>query len=76
MMGIGFGMFGLLLMLLFWVGLIVLAVWLVKALFPRDSQSSVSADDRDLKTRQILDQRYARGEIAREQYELMKQDLG
>jgi uncharacterized membrane protein len=69
-------MFGLLFMLLFWVGLIALAVWLISALFPRDGRRPTSPPGRDLSARQILDQRYAQGEITREQHELMKQDLG
>ena len=75
MMGIGFGMFGLLFMLLLWGGLIVLAFWLVSALFPRSGRRPTSPIDRDLSAREILDRRYARGEMTREQLELMKQDL-
>lgn len=33
------------------------------------------ATDQVLSARQILDMRYARGEITREQYETMKQDI-
>jgi putative membrane protein len=76
MMGMGFGVFGLLLMLLFWGGLIVLAIWLLSALFPRNGSRSTGPTDQDLGALQILQRRYARGEINREQYELMKQDLG
>jgi putative membrane protein len=76
MMGLGFGVFGLLFMLLFWGGLIGLAVWLVSALFPRSDRRLPDPDERALSASQILDRRYARGEITREQYELMKQDLG
>jgi len=75
MMGLGFGLFGLLFMLLFWAGLIALAVWLVSVLFPGQQTRPPSAPDQDQSPRQILDQRYARGEITREQYGLMKQDL-
>jgi putative membrane protein len=75
MMGFGFGIFGLLLMLIFWGGLIALAVWLVSALFPRGDQGTPTSPGHDLSANEILDRRYARGEITREQYELMKQDL-
>jgi putative membrane protein len=74
-MMIGFGMFGLLLMLLFWGGLIALAAWLISALFPRDGRRAPSSPDQELSAREILDSRYTRGEITREQYELTKQDL-
>ena len=76
MMGIGFGIFGLLFMLLFWGGLIALAVWLVSGLLPRNSRSPMLPAYRNLSACQILDRPYARGELTREQYELMKQDLG
>lgn len=74
----GFGMvIGLLFMVLFWGGLILLAVWLVRALFSgnttgRSSAMRMETSDTAL---EILAQRYARGEITREQYETMKEDL-
>jgi uncharacterized membrane protein len=74
-MGLGFGLFGLLIMLLFWGGLIVLAVWLAGVLFPGSGRSTTYPDGRDLSPHDILDSRYARGDITREQYELMKKDL-
>lgn len=67
----GFGGFG---MILFWIIVIVGIVWLVQALggsnfrFPTQSKNENSA-------REILDQRYARGELDREEYENMKKDL-
>jgi putative membrane protein len=75
--GMGFGLIGLLLMLLFWVGLILLAVWLVRAIFSSNSSrgSSTTQPGNNLDAREILAQRYARGEITREQYETMKQDI-
>jgi putative membrane protein len=75
MMGMGFGVVGWLLMLLLWGGLILLAVWLVSVLFPRNRRESALPADSDLNAREILDRRYARGELDREQYELMKRDL-
>jgi putative membrane protein len=76
--GMGFGLIGLLIMLLFWGGLILLAVWLVKMIFS-GSQSHHSGLNTPpgggLDAREILAQRYARGEITREQYETMKQDI-
>ena len=74
-MGLGFGVFGLLLMLLFWGGLIALAVWLASALFPRSNHETSTSTDLDLSAQEILDRRYVRGEITRDQYELMKQDI-
>ena len=73
--GMGFGIFGLLLMLLFWGALILLAVWLVRALFHGSDRSPTAPAGRIKSAREILDERYARGEITREQYEIMKQDI-
>lgn len=75
MMGMGFGLFGLLLILLAWGLLIALAVWLISALFPGTDKGSTSSLDKSQSAGEILDRRYARGEINREQYEMMKQDL-
>jgi putative membrane protein len=73
MMGLGMGMIGG--MLFFWVILIVLAVFLVRGLFPSNSPANRNSADAPLTARQILEQRYARGEINREQFQLMLKDL-
>ena len=73
MMMMGFGGIGLILMLLFWGGLIFGGVWLVKMLF--NNGQNGPATPRQLSVQEILDQRYARGEISREEYEIMKKDL-
>ncbi len=69
MMG-GFGLMGLLFNVLIVVGLVVLIVWAVKRFSvsgggPANAQSP----------REILQARYARGEITREQYLQMIDDL-
>jgi len=73
MMGYGMG-FGMLFVGLLTIGLIALAVWLVSALFPREAKASTAAGHVQ-SARQILDERYARGEVSREEYDLMKQDI-
>ena len=73
--GMGFGILGLVLMLVFWGGLIALAIWLVKTLFASSQRSPSTTQGMKPSASRILDQRYARGEITREQYELMKQDI-
>jgi putative membrane protein len=71
MMGLGF-----IWMLLFWGGLILLAIWLINLLFPSISQIPPANTGSALfSARDILDQRYARGELSREQYEAMRQTL-
>jgi len=69
--------FGLIWMLFFWGGLILLAVWLISVLFPTNpTPPSSNTFNPPARARDILDQRYARGELSREQYEEMRQTLG
>lgn len=74
-LGMGSGVLGLGLMILFWGGLVGLAVWLVQSLFPRSGKLGETASFHGLNSGEILDRRYARGEINREEYELMKETL-
>ena len=57
----GMGWLGLLLMALFWVGVILLVVWGLSNAFP--SRQAVEPD-----AAEILKRRYAKGEISREEY--------
>ena len=61
MMG-GFGWLGMLTMLLFWIGLIALAIWAVSNLFPA-RQATFEPD-----AQEILKRRFARGEISRDEF--------
>ena len=68
--------FGLIFMLLFWAGLIVLAIWLVGLLFPSTkNQNNTAANGGPASAQEILKTRYARGEITQEQYQEMLQTL-
>ncbi len=69
-MMMGFGMMGG--MFVFWVIIIVLAVLLVKGLFNSNSNRSSNYPSTP---KQILDERYARGEITQEQYQIMVKDI-
>ncbi|MFH1186515.1 MAG: SHOCT domain-containing protein [Chloroflexota bacterium] len=69
MMG-GFGWFGLLLNVAVIVGIVLLIVWAVKRFSAQGNQPSGGQTGRD-----ILQVRYARGEITREQYQQMLSDL-
>jgi putative membrane protein len=66
----GLGMVGG--MLLFWMVLIGLAVLLVRSLFQANQTNKTN---QTLSARQILEQRYARGEINQEQFQLMLKDI-
>ena len=69
MMG-GFGWIGLLLYLAFIVGFVVLVVWVVKRFSGQGSFQSPGQSPRE-----ILQVRYAKGEITREQFQQMLGDL-
>ena len=71
-----FGGIGLFLMVLFFGVLITGGVWFAKAVLSNEPQNHVgSAILKQASPREILDQRYARGEISREEYERIKADL-
>ena len=74
MMGFGFGFGGMwldwLLMLLFWAGVIALAVWAVRSLFPGGKRG-----ERD-SALELLQRRYAAGEISAAEYEQAHKAIG
>lgn len=74
-MMMGFGLIGLVAMIVFWGLLIVGAVFLARGIFPSGSKRNESEGTLTLTAGKILDLRYARGEIDREEYEMMKGDL-
>ena len=80
-MMIGGGGFGVLFMLVFWVVIIAVALWVLGNAFPRatdpSSRSFAKGRHRGAETPlEILKRRYAGGEISREEYEVMRRDLG
>lgn len=72
MPGFGFGFMGLSMVLvtLFWIALIILAVWAMTRLFPRDRRSDHNA------AVDLLRRRYAAGEISAAEYEQALRTLG
>lgn len=72
----GFGLLGGLIGLIFnlaiIIGIVILIVWAVK----RFSGGTANRAFGGQSAREILQARYARGEITREQYQQMLQDLG
>lgn len=75
----GFDMgFGGIWMILFWVVIIGLAVWLLGNLFPRTTSAPPaqrSSNEVSESPLEILKQRYARGELSKEEYETIRHDL-
>jgi putative membrane protein len=70
--GWGWG-FGMIAMALFWVVLLVAAVFIVRAVVERPTRGAAGGSGET--PLEILQRRYARGEIDRQQYEQMKRDL-
>ena len=65
----GWGMlFGGIFMFIFWGGLIALAIWGITKLTRRDTHLTHSPME-------IAKERYARGEITKDQFEQIKKDL-
>lgn len=72
--GMGWWMvWGVLMMILFWGAIIALVVWVVQSLSSRDSGSTSSPAGRS--PLDIAKERYARGDINRQEFEQIKQDL-
>ena len=71
----GFGMgFGSLWMILIWVLIIGGGIWLVATLFPKASTTNNNDQPGDTALT-ILQQRYARGELTKEEFEAIRHDL-
>ena len=59
---------------LVWILILILVVWIVSRLFNSKRQDETRASpDTSL---EILKERYARGEISKEQYDQMKKEIG
>jgi putative membrane protein len=75
MMGWGWGSYGGIRMILFWILLIAIVLFLLRR-FPASLQGPQSNDASPHSTAlEILKERYARGEISKEEYETRKQTL-
>jgi putative membrane protein len=76
--GFGYGLVGLLFSLFIIVGVVLLLVWAVRQ-FSANGQNSNTLRQSDgtvePSAREIVEKRYARGELTREQYQEMISDL-
>ena len=81
MMGFGFGGAGFIFMVIFWVVIMAVGIWLLSNLFPRSSGDAssdrFSAPHASPETpREILERRYASGEITKAEFDEIRRDLG
>ena len=72
--GMAAGGFGFLLMAIFWIGIIAAAIWLLGNLFPKTNVTDTTNGTPETAV-SILQKRYARGEIDKEQFEQMRHEL-
>ncbi len=70
----GMGLFGLVFNLAIIVGIVILVVWVVKRFTSGTTNWNQPSGGQS--PREALQARYARGEITREQYQQILQDLG
>jgi len=75
MHGFGFGIGGLFGMVLVWILLIAGSVWLIKALFSGNINKTSENKNQEEQAIEILNKRYARGELNKDEYEIIKKDL-
>jgi putative membrane protein len=73
--GMGFGGFGFILMVLFWIVIIGAGIWLLSNIFPKNNASSQSGGAGSEPAIEILRRRYAQGELTKEEYESMRYDV-
>ena len=71
----GMGPFGMIVMLLFWVLIIVGIIFLVRWLVKNAGSRSHSGASTGSQAMNILKERYARGEITRDEFESMKKEI-
>jgi putative membrane protein len=72
MMGFGMG-FNSIWMIIFWVVIISGGIWALAALFPKANSSPPAERGDDALA--ILKERYARGEISKEEYQSIRYEL-
>ncbi|MBE2199483.1 MAG: SHOCT domain-containing protein [Anaerolinea sp.] len=77
MTGFGMGFGSAIWMIIFWVIIIGGGIWLLAAIFPRISTSTSAEGRTELKDDPlaILKNRYARGELSKEEFETIRHDL-
>ena len=65
--------FGGIWMLLFWIAIIWLVVWGIRSLLRRGESKTATTEKRD--PLEIAKERYAKGQISKEEFDQIKKDL-
>jgi putative membrane protein len=73
--GMGWGGGGMWFGPLFWIGLLVIVLMVAISMSRRQSSGADSRESRSGTPREILDARFAKGEIEREEYETRRKAL-
>ena len=73
--GMGWGGGGMWFGPLFWIGLLVIVVMVANSISRRQRSGPDSREPRPATPREILDARFAKGEIEREEYETRRKAL-
>jgi len=75
MTGFGMGFNGHIWMIIFWIAITGGGIWLLATLFPRTRTSPDSGAESKGDALAILKQRYARGELSKEEFEAIRRNL-
>jgi putative membrane protein len=75
MTGFGMGFSDYIWMIVFWIAIIGGGMWLLATLFPRTGTSQNGEAESNGDALAILKQRYARGELSKEEFETIRRDL-
>jgi putative membrane protein len=71
----GIGWLGMIIQLLFWLGILALIAWAIMRIFPRQHRHTGGSEVHPETAEEILRQRYARGEIDDKEYEVRRNVL-
>lgn len=75
MTGFGMGFSSTIWMIIFWIIIIGGGIWLLAAIFPRVNTFPEDRSESNNDPLTILKQRYARGELTKEEFETIRHDL-
>jgi len=72
----GNGFLNILFFAIVFIGAFLVMALLLRNIFTRGRKSNRNENEKKSTAREILNERYAKGDISKKEYELMKKDLG